>query len=142
MHLLSCHPLQAPCTLDPFMSHLHLQIEGLWCNNCSFYTGKALTPEAKVALRGAEAALRKPRLLSQELNQTHCLSDRFPLLRMSCLSMRHWKNSPCSSGRSGVCWVSRLFPSCSYGMCSAKQGAVLERWGRSRTPPPGGKPQS
>lgn len=32
------------------MSHLHLQIEGLWCNNHSFYTSRALTPEANIAL--------------------------------------------------------------------------------------------
>lgn len=121
VQLLNCHPLQAPCTLDPFMSHLYLQIEGLWCNNCSFYTSRALTPEADTALQGAEAALWKSSLLSQGLNQMHCLSDRFPLLYMTWLSV-HQKNSPCSFGGSGVCWVSRLFPSCSYGMGSAKGG--------------------
>lgn len=62
------------------MSHLHLQIEGLWCNNCSFYTSRALTPEANAALRGAEAALQKPGLLSQELNQTPLFIRQVPLV--------------------------------------------------------------
>lgn len=80
MWLLNCHPLQALCTLDLFMSHLHLQIEGLWCNNCSFYTSRALTPEANAALRGAEAALHKPGFLSQGLNQTPLSVRQVPLV--------------------------------------------------------------
>lgn len=55
------------------MSHLHLQIEGLSCNNCTFYTSRALTPEANVVLPGAEEAL------SPELKQASGFIRHVPL---------------------------------------------------------------
>lgn len=116
MQLLSCHPLQAPCSLDPFMSHLHLQIEGLWCNNHSFSTSRALTPEASIALQGAETALWKPGLLSQELNQSPPFIRQDPsvLYEMFAHSLGKWSLQ--FWWARALC-ASQPFPSCSYGTC-------------------------
>lgn len=119
------------------MSHLHLQIEGLWCNNHSFYTSRALTPEANIALQGAETALWKPCLLSQELNQSPPFIRQDPLVVYEMLVH--------SSGKCFLqfWWVRALLCQSALSLLQLwhVQAAALGRWGRSRTTSPAGKPQ-
>lgn len=118
------------------MSHLHLQIEGLWCNNHSFYTSRALTPDANIALQGAATALWKLGLLSQELSQSPQFIWQDPLVLYEMFA--HFIRKMIPAVLVGQGSVSQLF---FFLQLWHLQAAALGRWGRSRTTSPAGKPQ-